>query len=106
MNSKLTEMQIEESLQQLKDWKRIDEKWITRRYRFKQFMDGIDFVQAIAKYSEDVNHHPFMSIDYKVVTLKITSWNAGGLTELDFQCAKKYNEIYESSTQPKGTSGS
>ncbi|MEH7012228.1 4a-hydroxytetrahydrobiopterin dehydratase, partial [Neobacillus niacini] len=38
--------------------------------------------------------HPFISIDYKVVTLRISSWNARGLTALDFELATKYDEFY------------
>lgn len=91
---KLTDEQIEIHLQQTNDWSRIDEKWLVKKYRFKHFMDGIQFVQKIAEFSEQVNHHPFIFIEYKVVTLKLTSWNAGGLTDLDFQCVKKYDEWY------------
>ena len=92
---KLTEEQIEKALQKTADWKR-DGKWIHKRYKFKTFMDGVDFVNRIADLSEQVNHHPFISIDYRVVTLKLTSWHAGGLTDLDFELTAKYDERYES----------
>jgi hypothetical protein len=39
--------------------------------------------------------HPFISIDYKLITVKISSWRAKGLTKLDFELAKKYDEVYE-----------
>ncbi|WP_371754010.1 hypothetical protein [Ferviditalea candida] len=31
---------------------------------------------------------------YKLVTPRITSWNAGGLTELDFASAAEYDRVY------------
>ncbi|HET7616841.1 MAG TPA: 4a-hydroxytetrahydrobiopterin dehydratase [Bacillales bacterium] len=92
---RLSEKQIEEQLPRLQGWKRMDEKWIQKRYRFKAFMDGVSFVNRIAELSEEVEHHPFISIDYKVVTLKLSSWHAGGLTDLDFELAGNYNSLYE-----------
>ena len=58
------------------------------------YLKGIEFVIQVANLSEQANHHPFISIDYKMVTLRISSWNAKGLTALDFDLAKKYDEFY------------
>ena len=91
---KLSGPEIQERLQIVIKWKLVDEKWIERKYRFLDYLNGIDFVQQVAILSEHSNHHPFISIDYKVVTLKITSWNAKGLTALDFELANKYDELY------------
>lgn len=92
---RLSESEIEKKLSENPNWKRIDEKWIERKYRFREYLRGIEFVSQIAKASEDANHHPFISIDYKLITVKLSSWNARGLTELDFTLAKQYDEIYE-----------
>ncbi|WP_407272572.1 4a-hydroxytetrahydrobiopterin dehydratase [Radiobacillus sp. PE A8.2] len=92
---RLTEEQIEAALQELTDWERVDEKWIERKYRFKEYLTGIDFVQSIANYSEDMNHHPFISIDYKRITVKISSWQAKGLTDLDVEMARQFDTYYE-----------
>nr|WP_263326657.1 4a-hydroxytetrahydrobiopterin dehydratase [Neobacillus sp. Marseille-Q6967] len=96
---RLSPVEIQEKLKNVSNWKLTDEKWIERKYRFREYLKGIDFVQKVARISENANHHPFISIDYKVVTLKISSWNAKGLTALDFDLAEKYDEIY---TQIKG----
>ncbi|RYG73356.1 4a-hydroxytetrahydrobiopterin dehydratase [Lentibacillus lipolyticus] len=92
---RLNEEQIEKELENLPEWKRLDEKWIERRYRFKDFLNGVRFVDQIAKYAERKQHHPFISIDYKVVTLKISSWQMKGLTDLDFEMVKYFDELYE-----------
>jgi 4a-hydroxytetrahydrobiopterin dehydratase len=91
---KLTPSELQEKLSSVPDWRLTDEKWIERKYRFRDYLKGIDFVQSVAKLSEHINHHPFISIDYKVVTLRISSWNARGLTVLDFELASKYDEFY------------
>lgn len=95
---RLTEEEKKNRVAQLNGWKLTDEKFITKRYRFQDFLTGIQFVNNVAEYSEEIQHHPFISIDYKMVTLKLTSWNAKGLTELDLSCAEKYDVLYDSIT--------
>ncbi|MDC3415116.1 4a-hydroxytetrahydrobiopterin dehydratase [Terrihalobacillus insolitus] len=92
---RLNEEQIEQALQKLSNWKRVDEKWIQRKYRFKNYLAGVRFVHDIANYSENIQHHPFISIDYKVVTVKLSSWQAKGLTDLDIEMAAHFDEVYE-----------
>ncbi|GAB3053765.1 4a-hydroxytetrahydrobiopterin dehydratase [Virgibacillus ainsalahensis] len=92
---RLNEEQIAKELDGLPDWKRMDEKWIERKYRFKNYLAGIHYVDKIAEYAESKQHHPFISIDYKVVTLKISSWQAKGLTDLDFEMVKHFDLLYE-----------
>ncbi|MBO0960137.1 4a-hydroxytetrahydrobiopterin dehydratase [Neobacillus sp. MM2021_6] len=93
MVKRLTLTEIDDSLAELPGWK-LDGKFIVKKYRFQEFLKGIAFVNEIAALSEEKNHHPFMAIDYKLVTLRLTSWNAGGLTDLDVALAKNYDEIY------------
>ena len=92
---RLTEEQIEQQLAEADGWHRDGGKWITRKYRFKQFMDGIAFVNEVAQTAERMNHHPMISIDYKMITLRLTTWHDGGLTALDFQSAEAYNYLFE-----------
>lgn len=91
----LSDERIFEELEKLSDWKLVDEKWIRRRYKFKNYLDGIDFVRRVAEYAESKNHHPNIAIDYKVVTLKISSWAMRGLTDLDFEMAHYFDDLYE-----------
>src|SRR5699024_2484604 len=91
---RLDEAQITKELENLPRWKRLDEKWIECKYRFKNFLAGIGFVDQIAAYAESKQHHPFISIDYKVVTLKMSSWQAKELTESDELRANNYDELY------------
>ncbi|NIV15466.1 MAG: 4a-hydroxytetrahydrobiopterin dehydratase, partial [Aliifodinibius sp.] len=39
------------------------------------------------------NHHPDIMIIYNTVQLSVTTHDAGGLTEKDFELAKKVNEL-------------
>ena len=91
---RLSLSEMDQALAGLPGWK-LDGKFIVKKYRFREFLSGVAFVNKIAELSEEKNHHPFIAIDYKLVTLRLTSWNAGGLTDLDVALAKVYNEIYE-----------
>jgi 4a-hydroxytetrahydrobiopterin dehydratase len=86
---------VREYLEKTTGWDILDDKWLHKKYRFKSFLDSIKFVNEIANLSEKENHHPFISIDYFLVTLKLTSWHAKGITELDIKLIKNYDEIYE-----------
>lgn len=92
---KLTESQIEANLKELPEWKRSNHKWIERKYRFDSYLDGIAFVKRAAEWAESKQHHPLIAIDYKVVTLRLTTWKAAGLTALDFESASAYDRMYE-----------
>ena len=91
MPMRLNDEQIERRLSELDGWVREEGKWIVKKYRFREFLDGIAFVNRVAREAERLNHHPFIVIEYKLVTLRLTSWHAGGLTELDFQAAEAFD---------------
>lgn len=92
---RLTEEEVNVRLNRAEGWVLEENgKWIARKYRFPAFMDGIGFVGEVALIAEELNHHPMISVDYRLVTLRLTSWNAGGLTELDFTSAQRYDEAY------------
>lgn len=96
---KLNEESLSVALATLPMWKR-EEQWIVRRYRFASFMDAIAFVNHIAEQAEAFVHHPLISIDYKHVTLRLTTWHASGLTELDIQSARAADAHYDEATDP------
>lgn len=100
---KLGNTDIDQRLMEVAGWTTDDHKWIVRKYRFTTFMQGIAFVNEVARLAETDNHHPMIAIDYKMVTLRLTSWHAGGLTEQDFQLAAKFDQAFAEVT---GSSGS
>lgn len=90
-----TEEELQTHLESLEGWELEEGRWIVRKYNFPSFMKGIAFVDEVAAISEAFNHHPFITIDYKTVTLRLTSWEQGGITTLDIKEAQQYNEAYD-----------
>ncbi|SDY04959.1 4a-hydroxytetrahydrobiopterin dehydratase [Evansella caseinilytica] len=92
---KLSEQEVRSFLVQAVGWQLVEDKWIEKKYRFDDYLKGIDFVQNVARLAEEINHHPVITIDYKLIRIKLFSWDANGLTELDCQLAKQYDNMYE-----------
>ncbi len=51
------------------------------------------FVDALVEPAEDMGHHPDLSLSWDEVTVSITNHAAGGLTENDFELAKRIDGI-------------
>jgi len=92
--NKLTEEEIAAKLAQISGWSRDNGKWIVKSYRFPSFAESIAFVNEVARIADAMNHHPMIAIDFRKVTLRLTTWSAGGLTELDFVSASRYDQAF------------
>ncbi|WP_257349229.1 4a-hydroxytetrahydrobiopterin dehydratase [Pseudalkalibacillus decolorationis] len=92
---RLSEEEVNSFLESLDGWTLEESNWIVKKYRFKNYLDGIKFVSEIAYMSEEANHHPLISVDYKLITVKLSSWQAKGLTEIDFKLAIDYDRCYQ-----------
>ena len=73
-------------------WNEIDNT-ITKTFEFNSYLDGIDFVNAVANVAEQENHHPDISIGYCKVTISLTTHDAGTITEKDYKLAKLIDHI-------------
>ena len=66
---------------------------IRRTYRFKDFPAAMRFVNAVARRAEKAWHHPDIDIRWNQVTLVLTTHDAGGLTDKDFDLAAKCDRL-------------
>lgn len=64
---------------------------LRRQFKFKDFMEAIDFVNKVAKIAEGEGHHPDIYIFYNKVQLDLFTHAVGGLSENDFIMASKIN---------------
>ncbi|WP_194271196.1 4a-hydroxytetrahydrobiopterin dehydratase [Zoogloea sp. 1C4] len=60
---------------------------ITRSYRFADFNAAFGWMTRVALMAEKIDHHPEWRNTYNRVEVVLTTHDAGGLTELDFQLA-------------------
>jgi 4a-hydroxytetrahydrobiopterin dehydratase len=85
--AKLSPEQITENLKALPGWERKGEA-ITKQYTFKEFMDGIRFINRIAEIAEQMDHHPDMTVNYRRITFALSTHDQGGITEKDVKLAE------------------
>jgi 4a-hydroxytetrahydrobiopterin dehydratase len=89
---KLSAAQIKVALVKTPDWKRSGTV-ISRTFVFKDFAAAIKFGNAVAKLAERAWHHPDIDIRWNKVTLALTTHDAGGLTQKDFELAQKFDAL-------------
>jgi 4a-hydroxytetrahydrobiopterin dehydratase len=77
----------------LKGWAYTDTA-IRREFKFRNFIDAFSFMTGIALEAEKMNHHPDWTNVYDKVTISLNTHSANGITQLDFDLAKKIDASY------------
>jgi 4a-hydroxytetrahydrobiopterin dehydratase len=67
---------------------------IVRESRFADFAEAMAFVNRVAEAAEEANHHPDILVHgWNKVRLSLTNHAAGGLTDADFEMAKRIDSL-------------
>jgi 4a-hydroxytetrahydrobiopterin dehydratase len=93
--AKMSKAEIAESLESLVAWK-LEGKTIAKGYEFSSFPDAMRFVNSVAGLAEAADHHPDILINYRRVTLTLSTHDEGGLTRKDFQLASQIDKERQS----------
>jgi 4a-hydroxytetrahydrobiopterin dehydratase len=88
----LTDEEIERGLAGTDGWSR-DGEAITREFDRGDFVGSVRFVDAIVPPAEELGHHPDIEISWSTVRVRITTHSEGGLTEADFELARRIDAI-------------
>jgi 4a-hydroxytetrahydrobiopterin dehydratase len=68
---------------------------IQREFKFKDFYQTIEFVNAIAWIANQQDHHPDLEVSYNRCHVTFTTHSVGGLSENDFICAARVNALFD-----------
>lgn len=94
MSEKLTETEITEGLAELEGWSLSDDgRAITKKFKFRDFVEAWNFMDDVAGYADEISHHPLWINNYNRVEITLTTHGAGGVTELDFDLAAFIDEV-------------
>lgn len=88
----LDDQAIQTRLADLDGWER-DGDAITKTFELDDFVGSVEFIKRLVEPAEDMNHHPDLSVSWNEVTVSITTHAAGGLTENDFELAKRIDAV-------------
>ncbi|TJX13615.1 4a-hydroxytetrahydrobiopterin dehydratase [Tissierella creatinini] len=91
----LDEDTIGEYIKSLDGWSVIDNKVIEKKYKFKTFLDGLDFINQIGGVAEEEGHHPDLMLSWGKVVVRLTTHKIKGLHKNDFIMAAKIDELYD-----------
>lgn len=95
----LTNDALSSALADLPGWDAVDNgNAIARQFRFKNFNAAFGFMTRSAMMAEKLDHHPEWFNVYNRVDVRLTTHDAGGVTDLDIKLATAMNRYGEHPT--------
>lgn len=97
MTHKLKQSEIDTALTQLN--KDSEELWsieaekLHRAFNFPNFVAAFAFMTQVAMLAEKANHHPEWFNVYNKVVIDLTTHDAGGISQKDFDLAQKITKL-------------
>lgn len=84
---------VEVLLAQYRGWQLVEDKKITKEFKFKDFVEAKYFVDLVSIIAQEQGHHPTITLIYNKLKITLTTHSAGGLTENDFIMARLIDEL-------------
>jgi len=85
----LTAGEIAPLIAQLDGWSVEGTKKLTKAFRFKNFVEAVEFVNTVARIADEEQHHPDLYVAWGEVRVFLWTHKIDGLTESDFVLAAK-----------------
>jgi len=89
---KLDEATINDRLRALPGWTLVDGA-LQRSFEFADFVQAFGFMARAALVAERLSHHPEWLNVYNRVDVRLSTHDAGGITERDFELAARMSEL-------------
>lgn len=91
--TRLTSEEITSRLAALPGWRANGDASIERDFAFADHTTALGFVVRVATVAETMDHHPSVAWTYDRVNLALSTHDAGGVTERDFELAERINAL-------------
>ena len=75
-------------------WER-DGDEIVRTFEFDSCLGGVGFAGAAGGLAQEAFHHPEITIEWREVEVRLTTHDAGGITENDTDLAARFDELVD-----------
>jgi 4a-hydroxytetrahydrobiopterin dehydratase len=73
-------------------WVREEGGGLERWYAFASFGEALAFVNRVGALAEELGHHPDIDLRYRRVRVRLWTYDAGGVTERDWELARAIGE--------------
>ena len=91
--SVLSDEDVQSRLGELDDgWEKYGNS-LRREFKFDDFSGSVDFVNRLTPVANEMNHHPDLFISWNLVRVSLLSHSEHGITENDFELAKKLDGL-------------
>lgn len=70
-----------------------EDGWIRRKYKTSGWKGTLMVINTIGHLAEAAFHHPDLTASYAFVIVKLMNHAAKGVTDKDFELAKKFEEV-------------
>ena len=70
-----------------------DAKTLSQEFIFTDFKYAFEFMTLVARYAEEIDHHPDWSNSWNRVSVRLTTHSKKGLTELDLAMARAMDQF-------------
>ena len=90
----MTREQAERILERFPGWS-IGDGFIQKDFKFKSYLEGLDFAYTVGKVAEEQNHHPDMKVGWRRVRVTLSTHVIKGLSMNDFIIAGKAEIEYQ-----------
>jgi 4a-hydroxytetrahydrobiopterin dehydratase len=93
----VTEGEMAELHPQVSDWQIVERdqiKRLERAFKFKNFVEALQFTNRVGELAEEQGHHPALLTEWGRVTVTWWTHKIKGLHRNDFIMAAKTDELY------------
>lgn len=88
----MEQAQITASLKQVAGWS-YEGGALVKAVNFKNYYETLSFVNAVAWIAHREDHHPDIEFGYKTCRIRYSTHDVKGITENDFICAAKIDQL-------------
>ena len=74
------------------DWEKYGNS-LRREFKFDDFSGAVDFVNRLTPIANEMNHHPDVFLTWGLARVSLISHSEHGITEKDFELAKKLDGL-------------
>ena len=86
------ESEIQSQLPQIPNWS-YQNGFLERQIQFSSFTKAIAFLNRVATFSEEQQHHPVLTNSYNHLLIQLNTHDVNGISEKDFTLAKAIDRI-------------
>ncbi len=90
-----SDAEIEERLTQILPRWRLEDGWIRRKYKTNSWKGTLMVINAVGHLAEAAWHHPDLTASYAWVEVRLKTHTAKGITDKDFELARKIEEVVQ-----------